>query len=562
MSRLLGSSVISDLAMIGTDTFFREGAAFGVLLQAKNNFLLSSSLSSQRKDRIKAGGVTEEKLTIAGKEVSFIHSPDGKVRSYYAADGDYHFFTTSRHLVERFLEAAKNKTTLGDSAEFRYARSIMPVSRDDTVFVYFSDAFFRNITSPQYRIEIARRLQAVSDIELIHLARLAARGEGQATSGIAELVERGYLPRNFGPLPDGSRIVADKDELIDSVRGYRGTFIPVPDVPVEKVTAFEAEEYARFVEFYRSQWGRMDPIVVGMKQEPSKDGRLLVKVDAFAAPIASKHFEKLREYAGMPATQKFAPVKDVLASFEFVMTDHRMFGGLCDFGPPTTMQYGRTLPAGRLRDWLVGYIGTDGDLGPLRYLNIGFGPVGPNGFAESQLGGGWRLQFGDYTLFSFQPEVLQRVAPQVKKIPAQRPAQLRINIDDPTSSRLMPMANNWAYNRTRETSLNNIRLMQALEQQLHISAADCQQAAEHLLDGKLICPLGGKYVLQKDQGGFERWTSTAVDKTPRVEGLLAASAPQGFVAPPWNWFRGLKLDAALTEKNIDLHAEVLMEEKK
>ena len=50
------------------------------------------------------------------------------------------------------------------------------------------------------------------------------------------------------------------------------------------------------------------------------------------------------------------------------------------------------------------------------------------------------------------------------------------------------------YARTRDTSLGNLRLMQALAEQLHVPPPRCRETAEFLLDAKLICPLGGDYV--------------------------------------------------------------------
>ena len=67
LSRMLGDTVIADVAIIGTDMFFREGASYGILFHARNNFALSTSLTQQRQERIKAGGVTEEKVKIDGQ---------------------------------------------------------------------------------------------------------------------------------------------------------------------------------------------------------------------------------------------------------------------------------------------------------------------------------------------------------------------------------------------------------------------------------------------------------------------------------------------------------------
>ena len=37
------------------------------------------------------------------------------------------------------------------------------------------------------------------------------------------------------------------------------------------------------------------------------------------------------------------------------------------------------------------------------------------------------------------------------------------------------------------------------------------------------------------------------------------AAPQGYVAPPLNWFRGLDLHAALADALLTAHAEVVMQ---
>ena len=237
LSRMLGDTVIADVAIIGTDMFFREGASYGILFHARNNLALSASLMQQRQERIKAGGVTEEKVTIDGRPVSYLTSPDGAVRSYYVADGDFHFVTTSKSLVARFLATASGAGSLGASKEFRHARTVMPISRDDTIWLYASDAFFRNITSPRYRMEMARRLQAAADIDLVQLARLAAAGEGKPGDTIEQLKSASLLPPEFGPLPDGSRSCSTAATFYDSLRGRRGAFLPIADVPVDKVTA-------------------------------------------------------------------------------------------------------------------------------------------------------------------------------------------------------------------------------------------------------------------------------------------------------------------------------------
>ncbi len=418
LSRMLGETVIADVAFIGSDMFFREGASYGLLFHARNNFVLSTNLNQQRQERVKAGGVKEEKVTIAGHEVSYLSSSDGSVRSYYVVDGDFHFTTTSRHLVERFLETASGKDALGSSLEFRHARSIMPISRDDTVWFYVSDAFFRNITSPHYRIEMARRLQAVSDIELVQLAKLAAATEARPGATIEQLKESALLPLEFGPLPDGSHTVLSGGEVYDSLRGRRGGFVPVSDVPVEKVTHAEAAEYQKFADFYAAKWGRMDPVIVALKRTPVEGDREQVTIDAQMCPLAPQHFALLNQRLGPADQQQLTPIPGDMAAAEVILEGQRVFAGLRDVGRPPTAGMASLLPIGRLRDFLVGYIGTTGDLGVLGVLNLGIPPQSDAaGYAMSPLGG-WRRQIDGFTVFSFQREVLDFVAPQLRFQPA------------------------------------------------------------------------------------------------------------------------------------------------
>jgi hypothetical protein len=600
LSRLLGDTAITDVALIGTDMFFGEGASYGLLFHARNNLALSTSLIQQRQERIKAGGVTEEKIKIGDRPVSYLTSPDEKVRSYYVVDGDFHFVATSKSLVARFLATASGADALGTSREFRHARTVMPLSRADTVWLYLSDAFFRNITGPHYRIEMARRLQAAADIELVLLAKLAAAGQSQPGETIEQLKAAALLPPEFGPLPGGSRVVLAGDEVYDSLRGRRGAFLPVGDTPLGKITRAENTDYAKFAEFYRAKWGRLDPMIAGVKRTPLKDNREQVVVDVLMSPLASSHYEVLGKWLGPADAEQLVPIAGDMAAVELSLSNQRIFAGLRDLGRPPAaglakpysggavppppdaspvpspnapaLQWGGLaqasgllpgqaglLPMGRLRDFLVGYIGTTGELGVLSVLNIGIPPESDAaGYASSPLDG-WRRQFDRFTVFSFQHEVLDEVTPQLRFQKAPRPAQVRLHIDDVSRARITPALNDFLYARTRQTSLSNLRFLQALNQQLHVPSAACKETAESLLNAKLICPLGGKYVLTEgDENGTPHWTSTALGQT-EPGGFLAVRAPQNYQSPPLNWFRGLALDATMDEKTISAHAEIIMQ---
>src|SRR4029453_8657550 len=160
----------------------------------------------------------------------------------------------SRAIVERFFALADGQGSLGQSVEFRIARQTMPLDRQDTIFVYFSTAFFEGLLSPQYQVELARRMKSVTDLELLQLARLAAIGEGVRSDTVEDLVAAGLLPSGFGRRPDGSGPIVTDNGLLDSRRGARGGFLPFPDVKIPGIPPAEAERISALNAAYASQW--------------------------------------------------------------------------------------------------------------------------------------------------------------------------------------------------------------------------------------------------------------------------------------------------------------------
>jgi hypothetical protein len=198
-----------------------------------------------------------------------------------------------------------------------------------------------------------------------------------------------------------------------------------------------------------------------------------------------------------------------------------------------------------------------GEIGLLGVLDVQIpAPPDANGYSRNLLGL-WRRHFGPYTVFSLHPEILARVTPQLNYVEAERPAQLWLRIEDPSEAQITGFLNAWGYRRTRDTSLGNLRLLADLEEQLHVPAADCREAAEFLLGAKLVCPLGGQYVVQQTPGG-QRWTSTALEGVD-TQRRLNPQPPAGYVTPVLTWLRGLKLDAQMTEQILSLHADVIMQ---
>jgi len=562
LARYLGDTVIADVALIGTDLFLKEGGAYGLLFQTRftSNFLVNDVRRQWEERKQQDKTVTEEKLRIEDHDVAFLSSPDGRVRSFFASHGDFHFATTSKTLMRRFLEASSGKGALGATAEFRHARSLMPVSRNDTVFVYLSDAFFRNFTSPAYRIELVRRLEALSDLETTQLARLAAIAEGKPSATIENLVAGGFLPEGFGVRPDGTRTLLEGGEVRDSLRGRPGTFMPIPDVEVAKVSPSEAESYRQFADYYQAKWHRLDPIVAGVKRHDLSGSQQRVVIDARMTPLARRKYELLTKSIGEADAKRLAPIPDDAAAMELLVPGQRIFAGLRNFNRPMDLA-DRLLPYQLLYRVSEGYLGFMGQSDWLGWLEEQFrGPADPSGYSTGT-GAASRYQDERMTVYSPQRSVLEQVVPQVALVEAERPAQFRLRVADVSRGPLSSQLNNLGYGRTLRTSLGNLSLLHAVSQQLRVPAEQARTTAEKLLGAALVCPLGGDYEYRSTEDGVGFWMTTVLDDGQPTR-LLQARAPSGFQAPPLNWFRGLEADAEIQPEAISAHIEVLMQQQK
>jgi hypothetical protein len=576
LAPVLGPAVIADVAIIGTDTFLRDGAAMGILFQARNSAVLGLDIQRQRSESLKAAsGATEEKLTILGRSVSFVSTPDNALRSFYVADGDYHFVSTSRALVQRFLEtgaapqdpvggdgkAALGRTSLGASPEFRLARANMPLDRNDTIFVYLSRAFFRNLISPHYQIELLRRLRSSVEMELVELAVLLARSERQPASSVDELIVAGALPAWFGRRVDGSRLTFADGELADTLRGVRSGFIPIPDMPLGKVTHDEAEAYDKIASEAARNWGEMDPVIVGILRTDSRQPELEhVSLDIQAAPLSPRNYGMLSKWLGPAAEQRLAPVAGNLVDLQASLRggsllqtgDHYLFFGLQDSVAADLGQVDQPvlnlLKTMTGQSPLRGYLGAWPQPGLLNLVGAGANAASdPAGYSRL-LTGVWRRMFDQFTVMSFHREVLEQTTPQLRFDPSPHPAQLRAHVEDLQGTNLAQWVNQQGYKSARRMSSANTHLTAELSEQFGVAPEQSLKVAETVLDAKLVDPLGGEYQLVGTQVGSKQWVSNKLGSTTAAD----------YHFPALTWIRGLDAEGRLESGQLVLHAEIEM----
>jgi hypothetical protein len=548
MGRIMGPKVIHDVCFMGFDYYMRDGAALGIMFQANNNLLLGQNFSSERSKAVdKHPGAKLETISIAGHDVSYLSTPDGRLRSYYAVDGDFHLITASRRLVERFYATPTDGTSLGASAEFQNTRAQMPTTRDDTIFLYLSSPFLNHLASPAYRIELDRRLRSIGEIRTLELARMTAKAEGATANTIDELIAAKFLPPGFGQRADGSQLISDANGYHDSVRGIPGWFMPVADVPVDKITPSEAAHLAAFQHSIDAEVGHFVPVVAAVQRLVSEDGKLdRISGEVHIAPYSQTKMEKWAHMLGPAEANRVAPIKGDIASLEVVADalgqSIHLFGGLRDFRTPLVVRQGEARPAMSPSEFIRGYIGTwPRPLALLEtFLGGATGPPDAQGISpNNNLFNLWQHRTGDFFLFSFHRDVLMEVGPQLAMVEAERPAQIRLHIDDLSDKEIATGVNGLGYMRMRGASASGSRFMNSLTNELHLPPEQGREIAERLVDGRFVDPLGGEYSLVDAPDGRKLWASTA---TSTENKFMLTEIPADYTMPLMTWFRGLTLE--------------------
>lgn len=552
MSRLLGPQVIADQAIIGRDIFTADGASIGVLFQANNRLLLRTSFHNERTVAARQDEtLTLQPVEIGGHPGTLLSSADNRVRSFLVEDGDFILITNSRALAERFIEVGEGGESLADTAAFRLSRQLMPVERNDTIFAYFSPAMLRGLVAPEYLIELRRRLQARASIELVHLARLAARQEydgrgDEPPRSVDALIAAGFLPAEFAARPDGSGVITVGPDVMDALRGRRGYLLPIADVPIEQVTANEAAWYGEIADRYSQQFPTIDPIMVGVQRQSAGQGDQVeqISIHAEVAPWEPEKYGDLAQWLGPPTqvAMQFAP-DDIVAVQAHVAAPQlgpptHLFAGVKDTVPPDPEEFDGLLNIYRALRGLPAYLGAWPQPGALDRLPFGLGqgrPVGPG--MNRLIGGLYRYTDGAFSVLSFQPQVIESALPHLAAVEDDNAAQIRVRVGNPVGSQLEAWVNQQLYQRAAAGSDAGARFLNLLSRQLSVDPEQAQTTTERILGAPLQCPLGGEYEYSESPLGWRStaWSGMHPDPQP----------PPDYRAPALTWFRGAS--AAVTQ---------------
>ena len=277
---VLKSGLTSELAAFTPDLLFIDGTDLTVIAKLRQPEILAKLVGL-----LGVSGLNDD---------SVLELPTTTGRpAYIALRDELLFVSTNRGELESSIELHTHggSGSLGDSTEFRYMLTQLPVNRQTRAYAYLSDPFVRRLVGPRVKIGQRRRVLAKAKMEALTGRALLARLDGYESSETFESdVQQNYLPGDW----QSENMSVSVDGMVRSSEyGTLRHMRSLQDVPLDQISPEEAESYERYVENYSRYWRRFfDPIAVRL-DEVEQDQ---LELSTFILPLVDNSiYNQLRE---------------------------------------------------------------------------------------------------------------------------------------------------------------------------------------------------------------------------------------------------------------------------
>ena len=289
LTRPFYDMVVDEVAVTGSDLYIPMGSDVTLLFRIKQpevfRMRMDGFLAAAEQSRPDATRTTGKILDVEYVQVG---TPDRELSVFSAYPRpDLHVRSNSRAALERVLETIagrakagrKGVRRLGESTEFKYIRTLMPLgAEEEHGFIYLSDPFIRRVVGPELKLTNTRRLLCYNHLRMIgHAAMLYRTQYGRPAASLAELAEGNCAPGVFGegnlqcPCGGEYQLSADGTTGVCSHHGHAQYMVPCREIPLTRVTQAEAARYKQFLDGYNRYWRTFfDPIAIRVKLTPEQ----------------------------------------------------------------------------------------------------------------------------------------------------------------------------------------------------------------------------------------------------------------------------------------------------
>jgi hypothetical protein len=287
LTKLLGPTVVDDLAVVGSDPYLREGSDLSFVFRVRARPAFEAALAGTLAAFGAAhGGLKSTTIDHQGTPITVTRSNDGVVRRHRATVGGFDVVSNSLVATKRVIDAiAGREPRLSDEPDFRYMLARDAGAPAD-VLAFLSDRFVGEVIGPRQKVLEARRQIALAELSRPgYAALLYGWMYGRVPASADEVVASGLLKRDELAHTGGERIDWQPGRAARSSWGAVGELAPLLDLPaVTKVTPSEKGAYEIFVNGYQSFWRtNIDPVAIRLTFAP--DARRPLSIDVRVLPI-------------------------------------------------------------------------------------------------------------------------------------------------------------------------------------------------------------------------------------------------------------------------------------
>jgi hypothetical protein len=332
LGRTLGPTVVSSVAMTGSDPFLPSGADLAILFDCKLPDVLEKFIALRRAETEKAGAErTQGKVGSVAYEGAV--SADRAVSCYSARLDNVVVVANSLQALARVLENAtdSSKSLLGVD-EYVWFRDRYKRGEDgESAFIVLTDATIRRWAGPRSRIGDARRLLAAAAMNEIHARNADAIVTGKIQAGLKAADPEFPISEDF---------VWDANGVRSPRYGTLRFLTPISELGIDKVSTAERDAYVQFQRNFQQRWSNyFDPIAVRLSFDAGR-----MKADVTVMPLTVQtEYREIQQFTGdgkLPPTAG-DPHAGALFHFAAAMAKTSDLGRmLSDMAGPTASRFG------------------------------------------------------------------------------------------------------------------------------------------------------------------------------------------------------------------------------
>lgn len=321
LTRQIGGTLIDEVAITGSDPYFRTGTDVAVVLQSSQPVVLYNALRVKIEATV-AGRSDLERSEEALETGTFVwyRSPDRSTSCLLAMIDGVIVVTNSRHQMEQIAGCvAENIQSIDELGDYQFFRQRYPRERDsDSGLLVVTDDTIRRLCGPKWRISASRRTLAratIAEVTMRHadlLVEAMSSGDGSEGESLSEPI----VLDSPDAMPDAGQLVVGNSGVYSPRYGSLDFQTPIAELDIQSVSQDEADAYRRWRERYERRWRRnFDPIALSFRLDTQG-----IEADLSVIPlIGSSDYQQIVRLVGDKQVLPDSTDLHEQAQFKFAM---------------------------------------------------------------------------------------------------------------------------------------------------------------------------------------------------------------------------------------------------